>query len=557
MLKNIYLIYEGMELSTSLENLGKNGASVDYPIIESPQVDERNLLKNGKNISYATGALAGAFILFLFVVLKNAWLSDDSYISLRTVDNLLHGYGLTWNIDERVQTYTHPLWFFLLVGANIIERNIYFSTLALSLTVTTLAVTLFLFRLAPSLKMAIVGLVALTASKAFVDFSTSGLENPMTHLLIILFALLYFRYQGKKHYVLWMSLLGCAMILNRMDTVILFVPTLAYTLWQHRSWRTVRTMALSFLPFIVWELFSLFYYGFLFPNTAYAKLGSAIPGNELFAQGIAYMISSFTFDPLLFLIIAAGLLLAVLQKDWKSLPLMAGMVLYIFYTVKVGGDFMAGRFLTPPFLIAVILLMRNLPETPSITGVTLVVIAIVGILVPNSRIYPVNVQTAQATLIDTRGVADEHLWYASRTNLLNYTRTTPTTNPLAGPPSIYENVNALPDRVDEGHAIGIAGYVSGPKVHIIDLYALSDPLLARLPAIQKNWRIGHFTRVVPAGYVETIMTGQNQIKDKNLAEYYDHLHNVTSGPLLSWSRMVDIWELNTGAYNYLLLKVTP
>src|SRR5579863_7902587 len=67
--------------------------------------------RNGKTI------LVFALVFFFFVLIKNAWLSDDGYITLRTVSNFVHGYGLTWNIDERVQTYTHPLWMFLLSGS--------------------------------------------------------------------------------------------------------------------------------------------------------------------------------------------------------------------------------------------------------------------------------------------------------------------------------------------------------------------------------------------------------------------------------------------------------
>ncbi|GHO88673.1 hypothetical protein [Dictyobacter formicarum] len=533
-------------MSTTLEEALHSGS--EEPASKEVPEERKTLLKNTKHVNYTTGVLVGAFILFLFIVLKDAWLSDDAYISLRTVDNWIHGYGLTWNIDERIQTYTHPLWFFLLTGANLLEHNIYFSTLMLSLTVTILAVVILVLRLAPSMKMALFGLAAMVASKAFVDFSTSGLENPMTHLLIVVFALLYFRHQDKKRYVLWMSLLGCAMILNRMDTVLLFIPTLAWTLWQRRSWRTLRTMALSFIPFLVWEAFSLFYYGFLFPNTAYAKLNTGVPGNELFAQGIGYLISSFTFDPVLFLVITAGILFVVVRRDWKSMPLLIGLVLYMIYTVKVGGDFMAGRFLTPPMLIAIILLMRNLPENTVFITATMGTLLLVGILVPNSRIYAINVQTTN--LIDTRGIADERLWYVDRTGLLNYTRT----NDLSNPVSTYENVHALPDRYYIQMAVGMVGYTAGPKVHVFDIVGLGDPLLARLPAMRQNWRIGHFKREIPNGYVQTIMSGHNQIKDKNIAEYYNHLHNVTSGDLFSWSRMVDIWNLNIGTYNYLLPK---
>src|SRR5712692_3374466 len=58
--------------------------------------------------------VACALTFYLCVIVKDAWFNDDSYITFRTVDNFVNGYGLTWNIDERVQVYTHPLWMFLL-----------------------------------------------------------------------------------------------------------------------------------------------------------------------------------------------------------------------------------------------------------------------------------------------------------------------------------------------------------------------------------------------------------------------------------------------------------
>ena len=37
------------------------------------------------------------------------------------------------------------------------------------------------------------GLLALIGSRAFMDYSTSGLENPLTHLLLACFLAVYFR----------------------------------------------------------------------------------------------------------------------------------------------------------------------------------------------------------------------------------------------------------------------------------------------------------------------------------------------------------------------------
>jgi arabinofuranosyltransferase len=44
----------------------------------------------------------------------SAWLSDDALITVRSVLNLISGYGPSFNLDERVQSFTHPLWFLLL-----------------------------------------------------------------------------------------------------------------------------------------------------------------------------------------------------------------------------------------------------------------------------------------------------------------------------------------------------------------------------------------------------------------------------------------------------------
>ncbi len=63
-------------------------------------------------------------LVFSFVVLKNAWVGDDAYITFRTVENFLSGHGLTFNPLERVQTYTHPLWMFLISGVYFITNRL-------------------------------------------------------------------------------------------------------------------------------------------------------------------------------------------------------------------------------------------------------------------------------------------------------------------------------------------------------------------------------------------------------------------------------------------------
>ena len=113
-------------------------------------------------------------------------------------------------------------------------------------------------------------------------------------------------------------------------------------------------------------------------------------------------------------------------------------------------------------------------------------------------------------------------------------------------------------RVDAGDHLdrrGVQRFYAGPEVHIVDALALTDPLLARLPPYyQKEWTAGHLERLVPDGYIETQLSGRNELVDPKLNAYYDKLALVTRGPLFSrdWTRMGEIWRFNTGQYDDLI-----
>ena len=47
----------------------------------------------------------------------NRFVQDDAYISFRYARNLADGFGLVWNIGERVEGYTNFLWTLLMVPA--------------------------------------------------------------------------------------------------------------------------------------------------------------------------------------------------------------------------------------------------------------------------------------------------------------------------------------------------------------------------------------------------------------------------------------------------------
>ena len=74
--------------------------------------------------------------------------------------------------------------------------------------------------------------------------------------------------------------------------------------------------------------------------------------------------------------------------------------------------------------------------------------------------------------------------------------------------------------------IGVFGYFSGTKKIIVDRYALSDPLLARLP-VTGPWRIGHFARNIPDGYIQSVRNNTEVITDPRLNAFYKKLKLVT------------------------------
>ena len=91
--------------------------------------------------------------------------------------------------------------------------------------------------------------------------------------------------------------------------------------------------------------------------------------------------------------------------------------------------------------------------------------------------------------------------------------------------------------------------LQGPLTHLLDECALADPLLARLPAAYSpEWRIGHFRRMIPKGYQESLELETDVLTDSGLRPLYDDIRLITRAPrLLSRARLAAIWRVNTGA----------
>jgi arabinofuranosyltransferase len=489
----------------------------------------------------------GAVVVLLGLVLRSSWVTEDAYITLRTVDNWVRGHGLRWNVDERVQAYTHPAWMLLLSAGYFFTREAFVTTIFMSVLTTALAVAT-LVRFARTAGHAVSAVVLLTLSRSFVEYSTSGLENPLSHLMIATFIGLIVA--GTRP--LWQLALSAAVLaLTRIDALIVVLPALLHASYldqQQRGLRhTLRALALGVTPLLAWEAFSILYYGFPFPNTAYAKLNTGIPRLELIQQGLVYWGTGLAWDPPVHVVALFGVAIAFVQRRRRDILIAFGLLGYVLYVVCIGGDFMQGRFWTIPlFTGACLIAISELPlEQPAWAGAAILPFAFL-------LVHPLATESLPIEPMNGSGIADERGFYRNEASLVLSTRTR--SMPEHEWMQMGRDLKANHEKIFSFDNIGFLGYSAGPTVHIIDQLALSEPLLARLPMrYHAGWRVGHYHRYIPQGYRETVAAGGAcKMTDANLCEYYGHLREVVAGPLFSWSRIKTIAAFNLGLYERLI-----
>jgi arabinofuranosyltransferase len=398
-----------------------------------------------------------------------------------------------------------------------------------------------------------VAAAALLSSQAFIDYSTSGLENPLVNLLLATFAGVFLREgwtPGRRLSTLWG--LASLVYLARPDAVLIVAPMLLLASWRVRPAAVVaRAAGAGLLPAIAWTAFAIVYYGFPFPNTAYAKLGMDISASQVWTQGVIYLIDAVDRDPVTPVLILFAIVIAWIPvqgeergaRGAEARALAAGIALYIVYVVSIGGDFMAGRFFAAPVFAAVILLTRLVTAARPVWIAAIAASVVLGAV--SARMPLMSDSRSLTPGVKHGGIVDERaIYFKARSlvyaNMVKFQEPDWDVRKPAGATPVLNTCGLM----------GEAGLDWGPHYYLLDECALADPLLARLPAVFKEeWRPGHFRRVVPKGYRESVASGSNESADPQLREFYDHLSRITRSKRL-WSpeRLRTIWRMNTGGY---------
>jgi arabinofuranosyltransferase len=511
----------------------------------------------------------GALLVFvvLYGLLINAWVTEDAYITLRSVEQVYAGNGPRWNPQERVQAYSHPPWFWLLVAVHPVLRHPFAAAIALGLTFSLLAIGMLYAdikrRRGPPL--AAVAVLTFVSSKAAMDFTTSGLENSLSYFLVVAVLILARRYlepspaaaAGTGTFVL---VVLCASLLaaNRLDSIALTLPLCGLLAAAHVERRGLPATGALLLagatPILASVGFSLFYYGLPLPNPVYAKMldGAGLLGRLV--RGVVYTGMTAVFDPLLAAIIIWGASTALLASSayWRAVG--AGIALQVLTLVAFGGDFMVGRLLTPAFIAALFAAMHRAGEREAsrlIFGLALF------LLFPFHPLHPFADHYYSKWVL---GIGDERAYYSDSSSLEACVASVLVEDecPAHRWLSNGRRFQRSARRVTVQKNVGYFGYAAGVDHIVVDELALTDAFLARMPLrAGAERRVGHGIRVIPEGYLESLEVGENRIRDPSWREYYERVRVLTQAPLLSPGRLRTILLFNLGRYNSLLGAPRP
>jgi tetratricopeptide (TPR) repeat protein len=286
------------------------------------------------------------------------FIQDDSFITFRFIRNFTSGSGLVFNKGEYVEGYTSILWALVLAVPAKLGFNLVFSSRYIGVGFGLAAMYL-LYRLSrhiagsrpPGFSLIAAGLIAANGAVAY--WSISGMETALFTFLLLLGVLLRLRERAGGITSAWTPAVFVLLSLTRPEGMLFAGLTVIFSLYEDiRKNRTLAVKrlalwsALYLAPIAAYTLWRLSYYGYLFPNTFYAKAGLS---KEYFSAGLDYL-RMFSRNYML-----GGLLLilpvaVLVRRKWQGdlVYIFSLLAIYTVYVVAVGGDVLpAFRFFIP------------------------------------------------------------------------------------------------------------------------------------------------------------------------------------------------------------------
>ncbi|WP_245668494.1 flagellar motor control protein ZomB [Nocardia xishanensis] len=417
-----------------------------------------------QRLSRATfvGGIALTAALFAVGGWQRRWIADDGLIVLRTVRNLLAGYGPVFNMDERVETNTSTAWTYIVWFFSwLTQARLEYVVLGIALTLSVAAMVFAMLgtaRLWGGTKSALLlpaGALVYIAVPPARDYATSGLESSLVICWLGALWWLMLRWTQAER-VRLAGLLGLVFfaglaplirpemtLVGALALLMIFFAPLPQTRFRPIVLRAGIVAAAGLVP-LGYQIWRMGYYGLPYPNTAVAKDA----GGAKWSQGFTYLWDLvgpyFLWIPLLVLLIvgvvatratkapAASDKSAAAQgrlrrfSAWLRSPaavvtlvLVSGFLLTV-YALRVGGDFMHGRMLLPQLfllLLPVAVIPLRLPERglrAANWSFAVILIAWLGTL--GWALFASGTTAIKTgTKISSSGIVDERVYYVLNT----------------------------------------------------------------------------------------------------------------------------------------------
>lgn len=253
-------------------------------------------------------------------------LVDDALIYHRYVRNVIEGHGLVYNVGERFNALTSPLFTYVSLACALVSEDIDRNQRILSAAALILACW-GVIRLFQHEGMPQAGAVAaLLVAGGPYYYSTFGLESTLFVALVVL--TLRMLQTGRP---VWLGVSAGLVVLTRPDGLFLALAC-AGLLAHRRRWRDLARGSVAFvLCGIPTAIFNLVYYGQVLPHTFAAKTAQGLSG--LFGEGVLilrvdYVLQGFYGDGRWILLVPVAVVLAALPRLGRSLA-MSALALFV------------------------------------------------------------------------------------------------------------------------------------------------------------------------------------------------------------------------------------
>lgn len=313
--------------------------------------------------------LVSVLVLYLHAIYYYPFLSDDSLISLRYVERLLDGRGLTWTDGQPVEGYSNLLWMLLiaslgLLGIDLIDASRVLGFAGMSIVIFTLLYWyLYKNRTQKGYLPIALGLFFFCTAAPVAVWVIGGLEQPLYAALIALSipltVLIIESDNPRKKTLLKLSFILGLICITRPDGPLFCISAfLSIYIGRFISGRNVLSFyylsIFASLPVLLYGgqlLFRLSYYGEFIPNPALVKIEFS---HHHFIDGVKYILNGMwaLFPFSLFAIIFIITSIFSPRKRSAGVSLLLISALWIPYIIFIGGDiFPAYRHFIPLIVV--------------------------------------------------------------------------------------------------------------------------------------------------------------------------------------------------------------